>query len=165
MPYLIDGHNLIPKIPGLSLKDIDDEMKLVDKLQVFCRLRRKEVEVYFDQAPAGFAALRKFGQVKAYFVRQGTTADEAIRARLVRSGKGASNFTVVSSDRQVQASARAARASFISSEAFATELINLSFEKSTAVDPDRTLSADEVADWEELFRKRPGNASRTPGNK
>ena len=29
---VIDGHNLIPKIPGLRLDDPDDEMKLIEKL-------------------------------------------------------------------------------------------------------------------------------------
>ena len=53
MPYIIDGHNLIPRIPDLSLQDIDDEMQLVEMLQDFCRISRKKVEVYFDNAPPG----------------------------------------------------------------------------------------------------------------
>ena len=31
MPYLIDGHNLIPKM-GLKLADLDDEMQLIELL-------------------------------------------------------------------------------------------------------------------------------------
>ena len=27
MPYIIDGHNLIPKVSGLSLGDMDDEQQ------------------------------------------------------------------------------------------------------------------------------------------
>ncbi len=165
MAYLIDGHNLIPKVPGLSLQDIDDELKLIQWLQRFSRLRRKQVEVYFDLAPAGFSSERKYGQVIAHFVRQGTTADQAIQARLIRMGKNAKNIIVVSSDRQVQASARAAQARFISSEAFAFELLTLPEEKSNHLAEERRLTEEEVADWEELFRKRPGNAPRTPGTK
>jgi len=165
MPYLIDGHNLIPKIPGLSLKDIDDELKLIDWLQRFSRLRRKQVEVFFDLAPPGFQVQRKFGQVKAHFIRQGATADQAIQSRLIQMGKAAKNYIVVSSDRQVQASASAAQASFISSESFATELLNLPEEKTNQPAQDRFLSAEEIADWEELFRKRPGNAPKLPGKK
>ncbi|MBP1702274.1 MAG: hypothetical protein H6Q38_1381, partial [Chloroflexi bacterium] len=41
MPYIVDGHNLIPKIPGLSLRAIDDEMQLIELLQEFCRVQRK----------------------------------------------------------------------------------------------------------------------------
>jgi uncharacterized protein len=102
MPYLIDGHNLIPKVPGLNLSDIDDEMELVELLQVFCRRKRKTAEVYFDQAPPGFSGRRRFGQVTAYFVPQGHSADDAIRQRLKHLGKAARNWAVVSSDHQVQ---------------------------------------------------------------
>ncbi len=28
MPILVDGHNLVPHVPGLSLRDPDDEMVL-----------------------------------------------------------------------------------------------------------------------------------------
>ena len=38
MPYLIDGHNLIPKL-GLRLDLPDDEMQLIGILQEFCRLQ------------------------------------------------------------------------------------------------------------------------------
>ncbi len=87
MPYLIDGHNLIPKIPGLSLQALDDENHLIQLLQVFCRMQRKQVEVYFDNAPAGLATVQRFGQVTAHFVRRGSTADAAIRQRLAAPGK------------------------------------------------------------------------------
>ena len=50
MPYLIDGHNLIPKIPGLSLEMLDDEDRLIELLQEFARVRRQRIEVFFDQA-------------------------------------------------------------------------------------------------------------------
>ena len=85
MPYLVDGHNLIPKV-GLRLDSIDDEMELVAILQEFSRLHRKQVEVYFDGAPAGQAGTRSLGTVKAHFVRAGTTADTAIARRLKKWG-------------------------------------------------------------------------------
>ena len=95
MPYLIDGHNLIPKL-GLRLDSPDDEMELVGILQEFCRLRRREVEVYFDGAPVGQASIKKFGIVTAHFVRLGTTADSAIKIRLEKLGRAARNWIVVS---------------------------------------------------------------------
>jgi predicted RNA-binding protein with PIN domain len=107
MPTLIDGHNLIPKL-GLSLHSLDDEMQLVSRLQVFCRAERRQVEVYFDGAPAGQVGTRRLGLVTAHFVRLGSTADSAIRARLKTLGRAARNWIVVTSDRQVQADARAA---------------------------------------------------------
>ena len=121
MPFLIDGHNLIPKL-GLSLRSADDEMQLVALLQTFCRAERKSVEVYFDGAPAGQVGTRRLGLVTAHFVRLGSTADTSIRVRLKTLGRAARNWTVVTSDRQVQAEARAAGATIISSDEFARQV-------------------------------------------
>src|SRR5512141_2192237 len=121
MHYLIDGHNLIPKL-GLRLDSMDDEMELIAILQEFHRVTRKEVDVYFDGAPAPHAGTRKLGAVTAHFVRLGTTADDAIRKRLKTLGKSARNWTVVSSDRQVRAEANAVRAQVITSDSFAAAL-------------------------------------------
>ncbi|HKI53957.1 MAG TPA: NYN domain-containing protein, partial [Anaerolineales bacterium] len=122
MPYLIDGHNLIPKV-GLRLDSLDDEQELIVILQEYSRIKRKkQVEVYFDGAPPPHAGARKMGTITAHFVLQGTTADDAIKRRLKKMGKGAKNWTVVSSDRQVQAEARSARAEIVSSDEFAKKL-------------------------------------------
>lgn len=152
MPYLIDGHNLIPKL-GLRLDSMDDEMELVAILQEFCRLGRHQVEVYFDGAPAPHAGTRRLGTVTAHFVPLGTTADEAIRKRLKKMGRSARNWTVVSSDRQVQADARTAQAEVVSSDSFVGTLKQA---RSSAPKPtnDRKLSAQEVDDWLKLFEDR-----------
>ena len=151
MPYLIDGHNLIPKL-GLRLDSMDDEMELVTILQEFCRLERKKVEVYFDGAPAPHAGTRKLGTVTAHFVPLGTTADDAIRRRLKKMGKSARNWSVVSSDRQVQAETRAVKAEVISSDDFAKKLKQA---RNSAPKPasDRPLSEQEVDDWLKVFRE------------
>ena len=113
MTYLIDGHNLVPKLPGMSLQHLDDEQQLVTLLQQFCLRQRRRVVVYFDRAVPGQAGKRAFGQVEAHFVRQGVPADRAIIGHLRRQGKGASNWTVVTSDRVVAAEARALRAAVL----------------------------------------------------
>lgn len=155
MPYLIDGHNLIPKL-GLHLDSMDDELELIAILQEFCRLERKQAEVFFDGAPAPYAGTRKLGAVTAQFVRLGASADDAIRTRLKRLGKSARNWTVVSADRQVQAEARAARAAVISSDTFATMLKEA---RSSAPKPnnERKLSPKEIDDWLKLFEERGRN--------
>jgi hypothetical protein len=154
MPYIIDGHNLIPKIPGLSLENFDDESQLIELLLEFCRLRRKQVEVFFDKAPAGSVRARNFGAVIARFIREGQTADEAIRSRLSRLANQARNWTVVSSDQALQASARRARAHSISSEAFAQELLDALEESRPDGEkrPETQLSSEEVERWLEMFR-------------
>ncbi|NTW13199.1 MAG: NYN domain-containing protein [Anaerolineales bacterium] len=151
MPYLIDGHNLIPKL-GLRLDSMDDEMELAAILQEYCRLERKQVEVYFDGAPTPHAGTRKLGTVTAHFVPLGTTADEAIRRRLRKMGKNAKNWIVVSSDRQVQADARTLKAEVISSDAFAKQLKQARASAPKPAD-DRKLSQQEVDDWLKLFKE------------
>ena len=150
MPYLIDGHNLIPKL-GLRLDSLDDEMELTVILQEFCRLERKQVEVYFDGAPTPHAGIKKLGAVTAHFVPLGTTADNAIRRRLQKMGRSAKNWTVVSSDRQVQTESRSAQANVISSEAFAKQLKQARDSAPKPTD-DRKLSKQEVDDWLKLFK-------------
>ncbi len=152
MSYLIDGHNLIPKL-GLRLDSINDEMELVAVLQEFCRLQRRTAEVYFDGAPAGKSGTQKFGMVTAHFVRLGTTADNAIKARLGKLGREARNWIVVSSDHEVQNSAKNAHAEFISSDSFAGQLkhARASVPKATT---ERNLSAKEVDEWLNVFNKK-----------
>ena len=152
MPFLIDGHNLIPKL-GLRLDSIDDELELVAILQEYCRMERRQVEVYFDGAPAPHAGTRRLGTVTAHFVPLGTTADSAIRTRLKKMGRTARNWTVVSSDRQVQADTRAAQAEVISSDEFVGTLKHA---RQTAPKPvrDRPLSSKEVEEWLKLFEER-----------
>jgi hypothetical protein len=152
MPYIIDGHNLIPKIPGMSLQDIDDEIQLVNLLQEFCRIRRKQVEVYFDNAPPGSPGARNYGRVVARFIRQGGTADQAIQKKLKRLGGEARNWTVVSSDGEVQINARAARAKILSAEGFAQQLSEaLGDTPDRYLEAESDLSPEEVEDWMQIF--------------
>jgi hypothetical protein len=86
-------------------------------------------------------------------VRLGSTADNAIRNRLKALRKNARNWTVVSSDRQVQAEARAVLAEVISSEAFAA-LLKEARDSAPKPDPERKLSQKEIDDWLKLFEQR-----------
>jgi uncharacterized protein len=156
--YVIDGHNLIPKV-GLSLASVDDEMDLVLLLQEFSRIRRAKVEVFFDGAPAGEAGTRRLGTVLAHFVRVGTTADAAIRVRLERMRKAARDCTVVSSDREVQQAARHAGADAISAEVFARIMQGEKEGRRQASNrasgkESGAMSDDEVDQWLDLFHKR-----------
>jgi len=150
MPYLVDGHNLIPKL-GLRMDSPDDEMQLVALLQEFCRVQRRQVEVFFDNASPGQAGMRNRGSVKAHFIRSGTTADVAILSRLKRLGRSARNWTVVSSDRQVQAEARSAHAQLLSSEAFAGLMRRSSSQPPSGSRAEREVSIEEVQEWLEVF--------------
>jgi predicted RNA-binding protein with PIN domain len=152
MPYLIDGHNLIPKL-GLRLDSMDDEMELISILQEFCRRERKQVEVYFDGAPIPQAGTRKVALVSAHFVPLGKTADNAIRNHLKRLGKSARNWIVVTSDRQVQAEARAVHAKIIASDSFA-KIVQPARASVPKADHERKLSDDEVNEWLQVFEEK-----------
>ena len=158
MPYLIDGHNLIPKL-GLRLDSIDDELELIEALQHFCRASRRAVEAYFDGAPAGQSRIKKFGQVTAHFVSRTATADQAIKLRLVQLGGSARNWTVVSSDGEVRRAALAAHARSVTSEEFAERVqqaIRSGHAKSrrNASGEPREMTDLELERWMELFKKR-----------
>ena len=153
MPYLIDGHNLIPKL-GLRLDSMDDEAQLIPRLQEFCRMRRTQVELYFDGALPGQASTLKAGAVTAHFVRKGSSADAAIEFRLSRLGKAARNWIVVSSDRRVQGAAGAAHAGVLSSEDFAREMSRAQAMRASMPNQAAALAPDEVEEWLDLFNRR-----------
>jgi predicted RNA-binding protein with PIN domain len=153
MPYLIDGHNLIPKM-GLRLDSFDDELDLLMRLQEFCRVRRARAEVYFDGAPPGQASTRQAGMVTARFVRQGSSADAAIEARLVQLKKSAKNWTVVSSDGRLQRAAGAAQAGAMTAEEFAQEMVKAQTMRISKSKDESVLSPAQVEEWLEFFEKR-----------
>lgn len=149
MPFLIDGHNLIGKIPGLNLDDLDDEKTLIEILQSYCQQTGKDIEVYFDHSSSGHARASVHGRVIARFVRSGETADQAISRHLKRLGNEAANWTVVSSDHEVQNAGRRSRSRVISSEDFNQELQSEETPGGSDVNP--KISPDELDEWLDLF--------------
>ncbi len=160
MPYLIDGHNLIPKL-GLRLDSFDDELELVNRLNEFCRLTRKtQLEVYFDKAQPAQAEARRIGLVMAHFVRRPMIADEAIHLRLKKLGKAAKNWVVVSSDHGVQNNARAVGAKVISSDEFAGNVIATLRSGPPSSESKAGMSEGELDEWVKLFRNGRSDLSK-----
>jgi predicted RNA-binding protein with PIN domain len=155
MNYIIDGHNLVSHIPGLSLSMLDDEQRLVELLILFCRESKHKVEVYFDRATVGQSGTTNHGKVRAHFVPERLSADDAIRRRLRSMGKSASTWAVVSSDRSVQAAGREAYAQVLSADEFANLLLSSLHPKGTApTSPvDEPLSEAEIREWEAIFKQ------------
>ncbi len=151
MSYLIDGHNLIPNIRGMSLRDLDDEIALIEVLQNFSRKSRKKVEVFFDKAPEREARVQNFGTVRVHFVRKSITADEAIIKRLYAMQKRAKNWTVVTSDRQIAAVVKSVHAKLLSSQEFAVQLREVLEAAEELNRQDKVLGESEVAEWLRLF--------------
>lgn len=155
MIYLVDGHNLIPKIPGFSLREMDDEQRLIEMLQKYARLARKRIEIYFDDAPAGKARSETFGTIKVHFIRIGSTADAAIINRVRSAGKDVQAITVVTSDHRIQIEARAMHAGVVSSEEFSMQIRDqFTRAQQEGAEEERPLSVSEVEDWLEFFEQR-----------
>ena len=129
-------------------------MELVAILKEFARLKRQQVEVYFDGAPIGQAGTRKLGTVRAHFVPLGQTADSAIRVRLKKMEKDAKNWIIVSSDHEVQNTARVVRAQVVTSDEFVKMLRAATNSAPKANTENKKLSAQEVDEWLKLFREK-----------
>ncbi len=153
MKYIIDGHNLIPKINGLSLEELDDEARLIQLLVLFCQKKRDRVVVFFDKAAPGHQGAQNYGAVRAFFVSEHHKADDAIHNYLAAHRGEVHNDVVVSSDRQVQQDARTFHAGILSAERFSELMLRcLAHPVQTAGETDANLlSPEEVAEWEKIF--------------
>lgn len=159
MSYIIDGHNLIPNVPGLTLGAIDDENQLIALLQRFTNERRKHVELYFDKGAKGHPNRDKYARITVHFATSASTADALIKKRLHKLGKSARNWTVVSSDRSIQTEARSVGAKLLESATFAQQFL-IAQEKSAP--PEEThseISPDEIEHWEILFKNSDNHSS------
>ena len=151
MPFLIDGHNLIGKTPGLRLDDPDDEQKLIVLLRGYLTRLKKKGVVFFDRGLLGGAAKWSNAVLEVRFAPSPKTADDLIVERL-RRAKNPRGLTVVTSDRDVAEAAKHAGAAVVDAQTFAQAMLAPPPSPSTK---EKGLSADEVKMWEELFKRRP----------
>ena len=150
VPTLIDGHNLIGKLPDIDLADPDDEAKLVLKLRTYCARTRKRVTVVFDHGlPGGKSHELSGAGVTTIFSSAGRTADGILRER-IRRAKNPRGLVVVTSDQRIIADAEARGARVIRSEEFADQLVKAPEKPAKKEVP---LTDGEVAEWMALFEK------------
>lgn len=170
MIYLIDGHNLIGKMPDIELSDPDDEEKLTVRLQNWARGdRKRRVDLYFDSGPFGGVAPHLSGLgVKVRFTKIGQSADEVLIERL-KKVKNPPEYTLVTSDREIITVARKRRVGYIRSEEFVVLMLEERMADAAALaeaneppqaqDPaisdNPEISDEEVAQWMEVFKKVP----------
>ena len=153
MPYLIDGHNLIGKLPDIDLNDPEDEMQLIQKLRDLFKRKRISGTVYFDQRGPGMKRKYTLGRLQIEFSTPPNTADSAIQSRLRQLKKNASNYIVVSSDHQIMDAARAAGAQVLDSQTFAQQLVPSPLDSNESEKPESPLSSDELRRWQKLFER------------
>jgi predicted RNA-binding protein with PIN domain len=153
LPYIIDGHNLIGAMKQIRLDDPDDEMLLVGELRRYCARTRRQVTVYFDRGAPAMQAPKDAGRLSVRFIRPPRSADQAIVQHLARLKGSARNWTVVSSDQEVQAVARRTGARVLSSHEFARSMSESDARSDQREKPGDDLTEDDVKHWQELFRK------------
>lgn len=151
MPYLIDGHNLIAHLPNLRLSDPDDEANLARGLLLFCQRTHSQAVVYFDRGQPAAERPGSRAGLTVRFVPPPRTADQAILAHLARLGKEARNWTVVSSDAELLASAARFGARLLTSPQFARRLLTRA---SAAEKPEAPTDPEEISSWEARFQGR-----------
>jgi predicted RNA-binding protein with PIN domain len=167
MHYLIDGHNLIARIPGLSLADPDDEAKLVGLLRRWTAAdsRRKVVVIFDAGLPAGLDKRLSGGGVKVIFAPNNATADRLL-VRRMDEVRDTAAYMVISSDAAILAAAERRRIPAQRSEQFAAAMIaDRTFgreEKGSAERPEPpALDANELQEWLKLFGPEPKTTGRS----
>lgn len=121
MKVIVDGYNLLRRIPALAAMEKGAggleaaRNELLRRLAGYHHLSGNAVTVVFDGQSVG--AVTRFDRrsgVTVLYSRQGETADTVIAGQAAREP----GSTVVSSDREVQAAARAARCDTIDVDRF-----------------------------------------------
>jgi predicted RNA-binding protein with PIN domain len=163
MHYLIDGHNLIGRMPDISLDDPQDEIELVLRLRSWsARSRKRRVTVVFDRGlPGGRDRGLSTIKVEVVFASAGRSADSILIARVKRV-KNPREYTLVTSDNRIINEAGAKRMPVLRSEEFAPKLVpeikkDTDQGSETGDSPDGTdpeVSNAEVEMWLNLFNSR-----------
>ena len=158
--YLIDGHNLIGQLPDISLKDTNDEAKLVQKLIGFSARQQKRIVVVFDSGLPGGKSRLSTAQVEVIFASVRSTADDVMKERIKRV-RDAGQWVVVSNDRVVLDAARARKMTTLTSAQFAPLLMpTRAAKEKRARQQDAGEAADvyvspaEVEAWLKIFRAK-----------
>ncbi len=155
MHYLIDGHNLIARMPDISLNDPDDEVQLILRLRSWAaRSRKRQVTLFFDGGiPGGKDVRLSTPQVRVIFASVGQTAD-ALLINGINKVKNPPEFLLITSDQQIIAAAAARQMPHLTSDKFAAQLATQWQETPpgpTITDDDPVISEAEVADWLATF--------------
>ena len=149
MATLIDGHNLIGKLPDIRLDDPDDEEKLLSRLRGYRARTGKHLVVYFDPgATYQSPARRSKGGISVRQAGTGQRADDLI-IRDLRRHHNPRELTVVTSDRAIKNAAQQYRARVIDAATFAVELSRPPNKEDDRETP--LLPEEEVQEWLAIF--------------
>jgi predicted RNA-binding protein with PIN domain len=153
MPVIIDGHNLIGRMSGISLADPHDEEKLIRILAQDLHLGRQKATVVFDKAAAmDMGARYETERLRVIFAPPESSAD-AIIMDIIKNDPNPRGLTVVTSDNEIRRCARSRRARLISSEDFARRLESPALNRRVRRPVEHGEDFD-VDDWLQYFKRR-----------
>ena len=174
MHYIIDGHNLIGKLPDISLKDPNDEVKLTMRLKSWvAESKKRQVTLFFDGGMMGSTLNRMSSRnLKVIFAPSGRTADSLIISHM-RKLKNPRGYTLVTSDREIIGHAKSLRIRSLLSEEFIEhmgfvfkEMPEKTQKVTKEIKPDKPDAAEiseaEVQEWLELFGPVPERPKAKP---
>jgi predicted RNA-binding protein with PIN domain len=152
MHLLVDGHNLIGQIPGISLADPDDEAKLVMLLRGYAtRKRGRQVVVVFDHGVYGHPHRLDGYGVTCHFAKSPQDADTQLIRRL-RALRRTGEWALISSDRRVTSVADERGVEVIGAREFAERLLAPAAPaQAPAEKPEAPLSDAEIDEWLHIF--------------
>lgn len=150
MHYIIDGNNVIGKIPVLFNLQKKDKRRvrqqLVYLLQRYFSGKKINLSLYFDgheNIPLHFS--------KGKIIYSGNkTADHFIRDQ-IEHAKNRKNLILVSSDNELKNFGRACSCRVISSEDFGKQLTK---ENTLDEEKSRTEDINDIEEWKRIFLKR-----------
>ena len=153
MRYLIDGHNLIARLPDVDLADPDDEAKLVFKLRGFAARTGCKVTVVFDGGlPGGVSKSLSTSRVTAKFAAADHMSADQVLVKMIRKVKNPGGYCLVSSDREIIDAARSLGMDCLTTSEFVRLLTPTSKgAESVEKDDNPQLSAEELAEWLAIF--------------
>ncbi len=167
MALLIDGYNLLHVTeifggPGAGTELHRTRMALLDYLAAAIDDReRRQTAIVFDAAgaPPGLPSSLVHKNIRVYFARRHSDADELIE-ELLEKHSAPRSLLVVSSDHRIQRAARHHGASYIDSDKWYAELRARRHDGAHGADqmhvkPDSDVARDEVAYWVDEFADAP----------
>lgn len=156
VPLLIDGHNLIGHSPDLSLRDPDDEARLIARLKQYVACTGKQVTVVFDPRPNDdtphfWHKREQHGKLEVIFAAPRSKADDVIRDRVstTRDRKG---LIVVTSDGALGNFVRQSGIRVQSSDEFA-KAMSRTLSATPPFDDKPAAGKAEVDEWAHVFKE------------
>jgi predicted RNA-binding protein with PIN domain len=153
MIYLIDGYNLIGSWHHVALKDKDKEKKMVFFLQKSLRDQDSAL-LYFDGRRAfdTLGGRETCGCVSVIYTPLGISADAAIQ-RAMGSYKQKKSVQIVSSDREIQKSAKELRLTCVPSDVF-MKVLYAGFHGEEQDSKPEAMTSMEFRYWETCFQEK-----------